>query len=308
MRYLILGLALAALSLAAACGGGDGKPSAETPAPDEQLNAVVVSSDLAVGTNRFSLGLITQDNELVTDAQLLFRFFKLDGDESTLKSETDATLIKMAKSFTRTREDGTVETVDVGETGVYVANVEFDSPGSWGVEASGARDGEPFQPVTAAFTVLEKSLSVAVGEPAPRSVQTILSDVADIREIDTSETPIPEMHNLTLADAVTSGKPTVIVIATPAFCVSQICGPTKGVVDDLYERYKGEANFVHVEPYDLGKARSGEGLEVIPFLEQEWGLQSEPWVFLVDRDGIIAAKFEAVVSQAEIEETLRQIL
>ncbi len=307
-RALAMGLVLAALSLAAACGGGDGKPPAETPAADEQLNAVVASSDLAVGLNRFSLGLITQDNELVTDAQIHFRFFKLDGDESTLKSETDATLIKVATSFTRTREDGTVETVDAGETAVYVANVEFDSPGNWGVEASGVRDGEPFQPVTAAFTVLEKSLSIAVGEPAPRSVQTILSGVADIREIDTSETPIPEMHDMTIADAVTSGKPTVIIIATPAFCVSQICGPTKDVVDDLYADYKEQANFVHVEPYDLGKARSGEGLEVIPFLEQEWGLQTEPWVFLVDKAGNIAAKFEAVVSQAEIESALQAAL
>ncbi|MEE8386857.1 MAG: hypothetical protein V3S01_13160 [Dehalococcoidia bacterium] len=307
-RALAVGLVLAALSLAAACGGGDGKPQAETPAPDKQLNAVVASSDLAVGPNRFSLGLITQDNELVTNAQLHFRFFKLDGEESILKSETDAKLIKVTNSFTRTREDGTVETVEAGETAVYVANVEFDETGNWGVEASGARDGEPFEPVTAAFTVLENSQTLAVGELAPLSLQTIVSDVADITDIDTSDPPIPEMHDMTIADAVTSGKPTVIVIATPAFCLSRICGPTKQVVDQVYADYKGQANFVHVEPYDLEKARSGEGLEVIPFLEQDWGLLTEPWVFLVDRDGTIAAKFEAVVSQKELEDALRQVL
>ncbi len=50
------------------------------------------------------------------------------------------------------------------------------------------------------------------------------------------------------------------------------------------------------------------GLEVPPFLEQEWGLPSEPWVFLVDKAGNIAAKFEAVVSQAEIESALQAAL
>ncbi len=163
-------------------------------------------------------------------------------------------------------------------------------------------------PIRLPFDVTEKSLSVAIGQPAPLSVQQLLSDVDDISEIDTSDPPNPEMHDITIADAVTSSEATVVVFATPAFCVSQICGPTKSIVDELYESYEGQANFVHVEPYDLEIARSGEGLEPVPFLEEEWGLLSEPWVFLVDSEGNVSAKFETVVSLEEIEQALLQIL
>jgi hypothetical protein len=115
------------------------------------------------------------------------------------------------------------------------------------------------------------------------------------------------MHTMTIAEAVTSGRPSVIVFATPAFCLSRICGPTKDIVDDLFQQYKGEVNFVHVEPYELDRARSGEGLFAVP-ATTEWGLTSEPWVFLVDSEGNIAAKFEAVVVMGELTEALTPLL
>ncbi len=49
-------------------------------------------------------------------------------------------------------------------------------------------------------------------------------------------------------------------------------------------------------------------MQAIPFVQQEWGLWTEPWVFLVDSEGNVAAKFEGVVSLEEIEAALRQIL
>ncbi len=262
-----------------------------------------------MGPNRFALGLLDQAQQAeVLGAQLHFRFFKLEGDQATFKLETDATAIRITKSYTHTHEDGTIETHKAGESGVYIANVDFDSPSDWGVEVSGSVDGQSLGPLRPVFQVAEKSLSPSVGDPAPRSVQRVLKDVADITDIDTSDPPNPDMHNMTIAEAVSSGRPTVIVIATPAFCTSQICGPTKETVDELYRKYMGQANFVHVEPYDLAKARSGEGLEVLPFLTDEWGLRTEPWVFLVDRQGKIAAKFEAVVSYEELEAALQPLL
>jgi hypothetical protein len=74
----------------------------------------------------------------------------------------------------------------------------------------------PSNPATRPWGSASRRFSVGVGDPAPRSVQTILSDVFDIKEIDTFDPPKPDMHDMTIADAVTSGKPSVIVFATPA--------------------------------------------------------------------------------------------
>ena len=38
---------------------------------------------------------------------------------------------------------------------------------------------------------------------------------------------------------------------------------------------------------------------------RQWGLQSEPWVFLVGRDGRVRAKFEGSVSLAELASAVR---
>lgn len=301
--------ALAVITAACSSGGGDGSPSASTPETTTSLGVspVIVNSELTVGENRFMIGLLSSENEEIVGAAVAFRFFKLDGDQQELREEAQATPITLDKTYTHTHEDGTVETHEAGESGVYVAAVRFDEPGQWGVEVTATVGDVTYDPAAAGFEVLEESASVAMGAPAPLSETLTLDDVENVTEIDTSNPPIPEMHTMTIAEAVTSGRPSVIVFATPAFCLSRICGPTKDVVDDLFEQYKGEVNFVHVEPYELDRARSGEGLFPIP-ATIEWGLQSEPWVFLVDSEGDIAAKFEAVVTVDELKAALEPLL
>jgi hypothetical protein len=337
--------ALAVLLVVAACSGG-GEETTDTasgecvPNPsnvvlkpvESAYVPVVASSDVAVGENRLVLGLLDQGDQPVTGAQLHLRMYCFtDSGEQVNKVETDATALTITKSYTHTHDDGTLESHSAGELGVHVAVVTFDMAGMWGLEASGTLDGEQLslQPVT--FSVREKPESPAIGAPAPRSVQQTLADVSDITELDTSAQPIPEQHDKTIAEAVTSGKPTVIAFATPAFCVSQLCGPAKEIFDDVYEAYGDQANFVHVEPYYLEEARAGKALcpiaimnvnyaanpaegcpalpaEEIPPADQSWNLSTEPWVFVADGDGNIAAKFEAAFTERELEDALLAVL
>lgn len=306
-------LLLLALAFAACGGGGEKKTTSEpvaTPTP-QSIQPIIVSSDLAVGPNRFVVALVDQrQNTDIRGAQVRFRFFKLakEGSEAILKGEMDASTVTVEKSYSHVHEDGTRESHGAGEVGFYAASVSFDLPGQWGVEINGTLNGQPLPTLSPAFIVQERSRTVAVGQPAPRSVQSTLRDVNDISEVSTAHQPNPDMYKMTIAEAVTSGKATVIVFATPGFCMSRICGPAAGVVDQLYERHKGQVNFIHVEPYDLKRARSGQGLKVLPWIEQEWGLPTEPWVFVVDRDGNIADKFEGVVTFREVETALVGVL
>jgi len=298
---------ISALALVAACGGGsdDGKVVL-TPVPTSAPFPIVISRDLEVGENRFMLGLINQaDEQPILGADLRLRFFLLDGSDQVLKSEVEPEPLTITKSYTHTHDDGTVETHEAGETGGYVSQVTFEAAGEWGVEVTGAdANGEALEAVTATFNVLAESAGLDAGDPAPQSRQRVLGDVADIAEIDTSQNPISEMHDKTIAAAVTSGKPTVVVFASPSFCTSQICGPTKDIVDDLYGAYGTQANFVHVEPYDIEMARAGASLTPVPLLTEDWGLNSEPWVFVVDAQGIITAKFDGIASYEEMEAAL----
>ena len=313
-RNLLLPL-LGALAIGvAACGGGDdGDRVVLTPLPDDVLLPTVISRDLAVGENRFLVGLEDQETgALVLDADLTFAFFLLDSDEGTLKFERTPEPIVITRSYTHKHDDGGLETHEAGEVGAYRTTVDFDVAGLWGVEVSGTTaDGQTLEPLRPTFNVLEEPFGLAVGDPAPLSEQLLLSDVDDITEIDTSENPIPEQHNMTVADAVTSGLPTVIAITTPAFCETRICGPTKLSFDDLYGEYSDVANFVHVEPYQVQRVRDGECealYECRTPIVDEWRLQSEPWVFIVDADGNIAAKFDGLVTLDELTDALNKLI
>ena len=151
----------------------------------------------------------------------------------------------------------------------------------------------------------ENSLSPAIGSDAPLSKQLLLEQVNHISEIDTSSPPNPNMHKMSVHDAMSNGMPTVIVFASPGFCISLTCGTTKLLVDNLYKKYKDSANFIHIEPYDLNKARNNQGLIPINIM-YDWGLQSEPWVFFIDSQGNISSKFEGVGTEVEMETAFKE--
>jgi hypothetical protein len=291
----VLGSVLLAAFLLAGC-----VDDSETPPPSVQ--AVVVSSDLAVGQNRFVLGLLTQDNQVITDAHVHLDFFR-KGDDATPVNEIEAVFERTKVEFTHLHENGE-QHLHEEVTGVYVANVTFAQPETLYVRATGAlAEGDDLSVRSAEFTVQPQSQTPAVGSPVPRSSNPTAAEVSDLSLIDSSDPPRPEMHALSIAQAIDSGKPAVIAFATPAFCQSRICGPTMEVMDELYSRQGDAVAFVHVEPYDLAMLREQAQFQLAP-AAVEWRLPSEPWVFVVDRQGRLAAKFEGIVTVEDVETAL----
>ena len=296
----------------AACGSGESEvgeisPDAIASAAQEDVVPIVVSSELIIGSNRFVLGLL-QNNQEVLGAETTLRFYKMTGGQATLKAQAQARPVLITRTYTEVHPNGETHTHEAGETGVYVANVDFDAPGEWQVEVNASRARIPFRTQRVRFMVGEQALTPALGTMPPASRQTVLADVGnDAIKIDSSNPPLPDLHNLTIADALVSGKPTVIAFASPGFCLTRICGPAKQVLDELYPRYQGRANFIHVEPYQLQEARSGKGLIPAPVMG-EWGLQTEPWIFVLDKLGNVIAKYEGMVALDEVEPVLQHAL
>lgn len=310
-RLLLLGIS--ALALFAAASGCDGGPD-DTRWPEvlelkeRDITPVLLQNQLQVGDTRFSVGLQDRDDQLILRAGVTFRFFTIEGEEGTLKAETPAKYAGFDTNFVHEHEDGTQHTHTGPEVGVYAANVTFEKAGDWGVEVVATVEGRQYDALRLRFSVLEEGTVPAIGDVAPRTRQVALRDVADISEIDSTNPPNPGMHDLTVAEALDTGKPVVVAFATPAFCTSRTCGPVMDkVVVPLFQRYRDRVVFVHIEPYDLTKARSGEGLAPVPAMA-EWRLDTEPWVFVIDRQGRIAAKFEGIMGVDEVEEVLARVL
>ncbi len=299
--------------LAAACGGGTTSEPDDNLWPevlelkDREITVGLLNSQLAVNDDRFLFILMDREGQLILDAQTTARFFKLEGEEGTLQAKTPTRFVSLEENQVHEHEDGALHTHTGNVVGGYVAAFRFDEAGNWGVEVGGQRNGEEFDPLRVRFTVLEQGTVPGIGEPAPRSQQLTLSDVADISEIDTSNPPHPELHDLTVAEALDAGKPIVVAFATPAFCTSRLCGPVVDeVIVPLYEQFGDQATFVHIEPWVLEDARAGELIPVETLAE--WGLQTEPFIFVVDGDGLIAAKFEGITNAEEVGAALEELL
>jgi hypothetical protein len=319
VRGVMLAVAALLVMVAAGC-GDDGKgvipvsTTAPTTAPTtgagERAKAVLATSEMVVGDERFVLGLLdpktVQPINYVPEVNI--QFFKVNSDGTATKT-SDATPIYRSENL---------------PAGVYVSRTTFTEPGQWGaIVTIKPQGGESYQQKLD-FEVLQHGTVPIVGDPAPPSKnQTIHDpDIKSIGEICSAQPP-DDMHDLTIADAVKSGKPTVILIAAPGFCPSFTCGPDLEMVQKLKQKYGEKANFIHVEAPNTIQNHTHTG-PVDPNHHQEpghqgvdkpqvktaeeWGLKSEPWLFFVDKDGKIADRFEGGLTYDEVEPRLAKVV
>lgn len=182
--------------------------------------------------------------------------------------------------------------------GFYIARPAFDQPGQWNVAISSPDRGTTGE---FPFTVNADVPLPEVGETAPRSETRTIPE-SDLSEITTDPEPRPALYEMTVADAVTNGTPALIAFATPAFCQTAVCGPTLEIVKQVADQRAG-FDAVHVEVFENIESEGAGQLVEVPAVI-EWGLPSEPWIFVVDADGIVTARFEGAVSAEELIEAL----
>ena len=282
-------LLLSAVSLLAGCAS----PTASAPATSRTnppLTAVVTSADLAVGFNHFAVALLDDRNQPIAQAPLHLLFFDLSGEQPVPIGDTSAVWRRPGSEWNR---------------GQYKADFTFEKPGPHGLQATVPADGQPLVARTR-FDVKPRSDAPAVGAPAPRSRNVTIHDAVDPLELCTGTAEVcaatAGLRQLTIADAITQGKPLVVVFATPGFCTSQTCGPQLEVLQTVANRYRDRANFVHVEIFKDPQART------LNATVQEWNLPSEPWTFVVDGTGHVADRFDGITAAEEIEQALQRVL
>jgi len=271
--------ALIALVLVAfACGGSD-TPAGSGSFPDGAF-AFSASSNLAVGTERLLVAVANPDGSRLASPTISVTISVwLEGREDQPQ--------ELPGDFTWAIPD---------VSGLYRATFQFDQAGLWEVRVT-PQDAAPLADFT--VQVNPDATTPGVGDPAPLSDTPVVAD-HPIAEISSDPDPDPRFYELSVKDAVTSGRPTVVVFSTPKFCQTAICGPTLDRVKEIADDHP-DVNFVHVEIYT--NLDDPATLELVPAVV-EWGLPSEPWVFVVDGSGIVTARFEGVVTPEEISAAL----
>ena len=264
------------------------EPSAESDASYQIIMAV---TDIAIGENRLAFAVIGKTGPLITEG-VSIKLSPTGIDSDRFMTQAKAVFHAWPQS----------------NAGVYIANVNFDTSGEWAIQVEGLSTNNKFLGATR-FFVNKTTSSPAVGiKPKPLENLTF-NEVTDISQITSSLQPDTDLYKISVSDAMNNGMPTIITFASPSFCRTSTCGPQIEIISSINERFGASLNVIHIEVYERSKI-DDEGkyeLKVSGFLK-EWGLNSEPFTFMLDKDGFIVAKFEGFVTLPELEAKITEIL
>lgn len=268
--------------------------------PEADFLPVVMSTLVTTGPNRFLYNALDASYEQLAAADVASSvdFYALERDPTTPAASAEAAYLSSGEG-----------------RGLYRAAAEFDCAGEWGAEIRLAMADGSILTERLRFGVSPESGVAAIGEPAPRSQSLTAATDEEIRMISTDASPYPRAYDTTVAETVTSGLPSLVFFATPAFCQTGFCGPTVDLVKSVASDYEGKVEFVNIEPYELHMADNG----LQPLLDadgrlqpveaaSDYGIPVEPYLFLVDGDGDIFAHFEGVIGDEELRAAIEDVL
>ena len=255
--------------------------------PGENVTVVPGNMDFGPGIVRYSFLVVRKNGAPVYKATAAVAVAR--GLDAVPFQHTTARLERIGVG-------GETESGDV--EALYVAKLRLPKPGTYWLVAQPS--GAPVQAL-GQVQVKANTASPAIGSPAPRTDTPKLGD-APIAQLTTRTPPDRDLLRWSVADSIAAHKPFVVVFATPKFCQSRTCGPVVDVVEKVSKDFP-RVRFIHVEIYTDNDPTKGENRWV-----RQWRLPSEPWIFLVGRDGRVDAKFEGSISVDELGAAVRRTL
>jgi hypothetical protein len=317
---------LACALVASGCGGdGDDDQSSQAPpeaTPDQFPSATGKTladlrqdlpqggpvlaptvSRLVAGKNRLGFGLFTSSRAQIADATAAVYIAPAGGGpaQGPFVAHYQSLTVKPAFLSTTTADDPTAAKT------IYVSEVPFKKPGKYEVLGMARLDDRlvAAQSATPTLLVVPKKADPVpnVGDTPPAIHTPTVADAGgNEKSIDTRDPTAPDLHQVDFADDL-GKKPIVLIFATPLLCQSRVCGPVVDLVLQLQDKYRDQADFIHMEIYNGNEVNKGYRPQVGQF-----HLPSEPWLFTIDKQGKVAARIEGAFSASELEAAIKKAL
>lgn len=267
---------LAVIGLLAACGATSSQ-AGNLPTAGS-VNVFPQNSTFLVGVDRLSVALLDRGKQPILDATA-----SVDVDDNGQVVETRP-LQFVGRNY--------------GAIPVYLGLVRFAHTGDYVLVVHVTKSDGTKDSGLAHVTVTDRSPELPVGhrltEVHSDLRQPILGDPGvTISDIDSGVPPDP-FHDMTIAQALAEHRPMVLYFGEPGRCPSRTCGPTVQVLEQIWPQYRDRMVFEHIE---IHRPASGDALNPIYVA---FGLTSEPWIYFVNADGVVADRFEGFVTVDEL--------
>ncbi len=295
-------------------------------AADSHSELVVSPAALAFykGENRYPFGVFHTDRSQVNDAKVALYVARVPhvepgGEEATgndqkkgalARARTEAleqpamgpypAAIESLATKPAYRAQTTTSDPDAA-TLVYATDVDFPSNGEWRVAALIKEGNETLATLLPSASVGEFKGIPKVGEKAPKIHTPTPADVGgDLSKI-TTRIPPDTQNRVDYAD-VLGKEPIFLLFATPQFCQSRVCGPVVDVAEQVKDQFDDKAAFIHMEIYNDNDPSKGVRPQVRAF-----HLPSEPWLFAINRKGVIQAVVEGAFGVERMTKIVEEV-
>jgi hypothetical protein len=287
-RFLALSASLGLGGLVAACGGsssGSGSGAIDGISGTLQVVKRFPTTGLVPGSIRLPISLADTSGVLTTDGKV-----KLPQTLTGKVIDTASGDVVVA-SVTADKHDTNMATpywpfiVDVQKVGIYllILDVAPESEMSFQVEER------------------ENVLSPLVGDPLPPFDTPTIDNSRGVDPICTRSEGTCPFHDITLTEALKSGKPVVYFIGTPAYCQTGTCAPGLDALIELSMKVGDDAIFVHADVYADKTATN-----LAPAVEA-YKLTYEPLLYITDAKGVLVNRLDAVFDVTEMSSALAAV-
>ncbi|MEJ7825330.1 MAG: hypothetical protein WKF48_07855 [Solirubrobacteraceae bacterium] len=191
---------------------------------------------------------------------------------------------------------------------IYDARVPFTSTGKKSILVVTKLNGDKLNgqlvaaPAQVTVTAAGRDRIPRPGEKPPEiNTETVASASGNIEAIDTRKPP-DDMHDVDFADVI-GKKPVALLFATPALCESRVCGPVVDIALQLKATYGDRITFIHQEVFTDNDPSKGLRKPLRAF-----SLQTEPWLFVFDRQGRLTTRLEGSFGFNAVERALKSAL
>ena len=285
-RFLALSASLGLGGLVAACGGSSSSSGAiDGISGTLQVVKRFPTTGLVPGSIRLPISLADTSGVLTTEGKV-----KLPQTLTGKVIDTASGDVVVA-SVSAEKHDANMTTpywpfiVDVQKVGVYllILDVAPESEMSFQVEER------------------ENVLSPLVGDALPPFDTPTVDDKRGVDPICTSPQGTCPFHEVTLTEALKSGKPVVYLIGTPAYCKTGTCAPGLDALIALSKKVGDSAVFVHADVY-TDKTATTAAPAVLAYK-----LAYEPLLYITDAKGVLVNRLDAVFDVTEMSSALAAV-
>lgn len=270
-------------------------PPTITPAPPTQdLRARVtpdagtatfrmdpLNTELGLGFERFAFRLYNETGAEITDADVTVVFYSVSATTQEAVRKASGKALYFGGEL------------PVG--GQWVVYTELDVSGPWALDVTADLPTGDRGLATANVIVEGRTDTPYQGQPVPDGDTPSLGAGTPLERLTTDPEPDERLYALSVAEAIQTRLPTVVLFASPAHCADEGCAATLRALRTVAAQYEGRVNFVHVESRDPNEPSE------MSAAAKAWGLESDPWTFFLGARGFVAARIEGPVGVDELK-------